>query len=245
MFGAPAPTSAAPARVTLPSLFPCRRTPARLCLACATTSCRPCVPCRRTPAQPWLPSRLSYQTSSRGQRRPTSSSTFLVGMRAANKTTSPSWSYLLPSWPSHSNSAGNSGVATNSRDSVHSTRGSRISSKKLREIVELRHTARGYDAASSSRANDVLREYEMLRQAELRKLNDALNLKTSETAMEEITAMKTVEPRGTCGWRSPSLDALAQGSTRPLRSTMFSVLNLAKSRLLARLRSSSPRQPSK
>ena len=215
MFGAPAPTSAAPARVTLPSLFPCRRTPARLCLACATTSCRPCVPCRRTPAQPWLPSRLSYQTSSRGQRRPTSSSTFLVGMRAANKTTSPSWSYLLPSWPSHSNSAGNSGVATNSRDSVHSTRGSRISSKKLREIVELRHTARGYDAASSSRANDVLREYEMLRQAELRKLNDALNLKTSETAMEEITAMNTVAARYMpCGWRSPSLDALAQGSTR-------------------------------
>ena len=34
MFGAPAPTSAAPTSVTLPSLFPCRRTPARLCLAC-------------------------------------------------------------------------------------------------------------------------------------------------------------------------------------------------------------------
>ena len=74
----------------------------------------------------------------------------------------------------------------------------------------------------------MLREYEMLRQAELRKLNDALNLKTSETAMEEITAMNTVAARYMpCGWRSPSLDALAQGSTRPLRSTMFSVLNLA------------------
>ena len=92
----------------------------------------------------------------------------------------------------------------------------------------------------------MLREYEMLRQAELRKLNDALNLKTSETAMEEMTAMKTVASREVHAVRrSPSLDALAQGSTRPLRSTMFSVLNLAKSRLLARLRSSSPRQPSK
>ena len=85
---------------------------------------------------------------------------------------------------------------------------------------ELRQAARDHDAASSSRAM-MLREYEMLRQAELRKLkgaqaeelrklNDALmNLKTSETAigssetrrmtqdvsMEEITAMQTVAAR--------------------------------------------------
>ena len=106
------------------------------------------------------------------------------------------------------------------QDLKQAARDDELKQRQAARDDELRQAARDHDAASSSRAM-MLREYEMLRQAELRKLkgaqaeelrklNDALmNLKTSETAigssetrrmtqdvsMEEITAMQTVAAR--------------------------------------------------
>ena len=103
------------------------------------------------------------------------------------------------------------------QDLKQAARDDELKQRQAARDDELRQAARDHDAASSSRAM-MLREYEMLRQAELRKLkgaqaeelrklNDALmNLKTavgsSETrrmtqdvSMEEITAMQTVAAR--------------------------------------------------
>ena len=160
----PGERSSAPARVTLPSLFPCRRTPAHLCHNLLPSLSHAAAHPLNRGSPPDFRTTDDFFTSV---------APWVVSMSTAFVAVAfHVWCLKAELSRIEQDLKQRSLRSRIEQDLKQAARDDELKQRQAARDDELRQAARDHDAASSSRAM-MLREYEMLRQAELRKLKGA------------------------------------------------------------------------